>query len=321
MAASANAKKMNDIAEKSTIQEAKTGGSGTEASTTAIPPPSAAAAAADLEGGIPQEDEKKEEVGNNSTSNCEVATLSSAGDAPPKLQKHLGASRQYWRDIILGVNDGLVSTFLLVAGVAGGGMSSSNVLLTAIAGALAGAVSMCAGEYVATKSQNEVMSGEIKLERQHIESQLDDEISELGSLLDLIGIPPEEAELKETLCGYYRSRPEALLQVMIALEFGVLDRETRSPIMAGIASCGLFILGSLPSVLPFIFSGDEPVMKGLVPSAVITTAALVFVGAVKTWATRGNCLVSALENLIIAGCGGAFAYGVGILFDSIIHGK
>jgi len=62
---------------------------------------------------------------------------------PP--DEHLGKHRQYWRDIILGVNDGLVSTFLLVTGVAGGGLSSIDILLTAIAGAIAGAVSMFAG--------------------------------------------------------------------------------------------------------------------------------------------------------------------------------
>ena len=75
----------------------------------------------------------------------------------PDYQEHIGSSRQYWRDIILGVNDGLVSTFLLVAGVAGSGLDVRDILLTAIAGALAGAVSMAAGEYMATKSQNEVM--------------------------------------------------------------------------------------------------------------------------------------------------------------------
>ena len=64
----------------------------------------------------------------------------------PAVTDHLGKHRQYWRDIILGVNDGLVSTFLLVAGVAGGGLSTSDILLTAISGAIAGAVSMYAGE-------------------------------------------------------------------------------------------------------------------------------------------------------------------------------
>jgi len=234
----------------------------------------------------------------------------------PTLE-HLGRSRQYWRDIILGVNDGLVSTFLLVAGVAGGGLSSKDILLTGIAGALAGAVSMAAGEYVATKSQNEVMHGEISLEQQHVRYRQEDEIGELGGLLDLIGIPEEQSALRKDLLDYYRNHPEALLKIMIALEFGVLENEQRSPIMAALASGVLFVLGAMPSVLPFIFS-DSPTV-GLIIAAVITTVALLVVGAVKTWATRGRLMVSAIENLTIAGCGGALAYGVGVLFDHILH--
>ena len=63
-------------------------------------------------------------------------------------------------------------------------------LLTAVAGALAGAISMMAGEFVATKSQNEVMRGELKLERTHVDSYLDEELAELSDLLELIGLPP-----------------------------------------------------------------------------------------------------------------------------------
>ena len=58
---------------------------------------------------------------------------------------HLGKQRQYWRDIILGINDGLVSTFLLVLGVSGSGMSSNDIFITTIAGSLAGSISMFAG--------------------------------------------------------------------------------------------------------------------------------------------------------------------------------
>ena len=79
-------------------------------------------------------------------------------------EPHIGASRQYMRDIILGVNDGLVSTFLLVSGVVGGGLSSTDVLLTGVAGALAGMISMAIGEYLATKSQEEVFDAELALE-------------------------------------------------------------------------------------------------------------------------------------------------------------
>ena len=91
---------------------------------------------------------------------------------PDDYENHLGNSRQYMRDIILGVNDGLVSTFLLVAGVVGGGLSATQVLLTGVAGALAGMISMGVGEYLATKSQEEVFEAEMKLEAKHLEEHV-----------------------------------------------------------------------------------------------------------------------------------------------------
>jgi vacuolar iron transporter family protein len=238
----------------------------------------------------------------------------------PRVE-HLGKHRQYWRDIILGVNDGLVSTFLLVAGVTGGGLSSQSILLTAIAGAVAGAISMCAGEYVATKSQNEVMQGELALEKIHVHENLDEEIHELDTqLLPLIGIKDDNSELRQKLLDYYRSNPTALYQLMMALEFGVVDTEERSPLCAGFISCLLFIAGSLPSVLPFAFSKDQPT-HGLIAAAGLTIFCLLVVGAAKTWATRTNCVTAALENLVIATFGGGIAYGVGLLFDSAVSDR
>ena len=232
----------------------------------------------------------------------------------PRME-HLGKNRQYWRDIILGVNDGLVSTFLLVAGVTGGGLTSQHILLTAISGAVAGAISMCAGEYVATKSQNEVMRGELALERIHIDENVDAELEELDvQLLALIGIAASEGELRQELRNYYRSNPTALYQLMTALEFGVVDTEERSPVRAGLTSCLLFIGGALPSVVPFAFSKDRPI-NGLIAAAALTALGLFVVGAIKTWATRTSCINAAVENLVIATFGGGIAYGVGLLFE------
>ena len=279
------------------------------------------AAAQEVQASSMQESTNVVTMNNTNETLSTLATSPEPDDSLPlATTQHLGSSRQYWRDIILGVNDGLVSTLLLVAGVAGGGLSSVDILLTAIAGALAGAVSMCAGEYVATKSQNEVMHGEIALEKEHIRKYLEDEISELGSHLGLIGIPQEETEtdLRQQLLTFYRQHPDALLKLMIALEFGVIAEEERSPVRAGLTSCALFILGAMPSVLPFIFSGVRPGIA-LIVAAVLTTTALLVVGAVKAWATRGNCLTAAAENVIISGVGGAFAYGVGVFFDSVLH--
>lgn len=251
--------------------------------------------------------------GPNDGTNATTATASSS----KRKTEHLGSTRQYWRDIILGVNDGLISTFLLVAGVAGGGLSSQNILLTAIAGAIAGAVSMFSGEYVATKSQNEVMHGELALEKAHVAEYLEEEINELDTHLALIGLEEADERLRTELRDYYRSKPDELLKVMTVLEFGVLAAEERTPLRAGLTSCGLFASGALPSVLPFIFSGDKP-ESGLIAAAVLTFTALMLVGAVKTWATRVGCVSSSIENLIIAGCGGGLAYGVGYMFDHVV---
>ena len=236
----------------------------------------------------------------------------------PSSSEHLGGSRQYWRDIILGVNDGLISTFLLVAGVAGGGLSSQDILLTAIAGSLAGAVSMATGEFVATKSQNEVMQGELALEQKHVNLYNENELLELVNLLPLIGLPTENNDLVERLLQHYRHHPDALLKVMTVLEFGIVDDEIRSPIRAGLVSCLLFMVGSLPSVLPFLWC-DRDATLGLLMAALGTALALFVVGAVKTWATRGNAWMAALENMSIAGLGGILAYFVGVLFDHLVR--
>jgi len=231
------------------------------------------------------------------------------------------------RDIILGVNDGLVSTFLLVAGVAGGGLATTDILLTAISGAIAGAVSMYAGEYVATKSQDEVLQGEIALENTHIRNYQDDEVMELSDMLTLIGIPDVDDEecangtgvgdLKQRILSYYEQHPEALLKAMVALEFGVIEEERRKPCWAGLTSCCLFLLGALPSVIPFAIVSDP--IGGLIAAAIGTGLGLFVVGALKTWATRGTWYMAAVENLLIAGAGGGFAYGVGVGFEKVVN--
>lgn len=274
-------------------------------------------------------------------SNQQKMEQQSRPDTHPAHNDHLVKTRQYYRDMVLGVNDGLVSTFLLVAGVVGGGMDVSGALLTSVAGAIAGAISMFAGEYVATKSQNEVMKGEIKLEHEHITNYHQEEMRELGSLFALIGIPgssphlchanvaestthssnmtssaKEARKLRQRMTHYYASNPDALLKIMIALEFGVIDDEVRSPLVAGGTSLALFFIGALPSVIPFICVTDP--VSGLIASGIATMIGLFLVGAIKTWATRGNMWFAALENLLITAAGGGVAYGIGVGFQNLM---
>ena len=227
-------------------------------------------------------------------------------------EEHLGANRQYLRDVMLGVNDGLVSIFLLVVGVVGGGLDSGQVLLAGIAGALAGAVSMASGEYIATKSQEEVIEGEMALERRHFQTHRPRELDELREMLGEFGL---EGDLLEQVVAKIDEDDESLMKAMLALEFGAIDTERRSPIKAMLLSGIWFAIGSLPAILPFVFVDSAD--TGLWIAAVLSSIGLFAVGITKTKMTRGRPIVSGLENLGVAAVGAAVSYGIGSFVGSV----
>lgn len=219
---------------------------------------------------------------------------------------HIGETRQYWRDIILGVNDGLVSIFLLVVGVVGGGLATGQVLLTGIAGAIAGSVSMAAGEYLATKSQDEILEAELTLERSHIQHFKQQELDQLRGFFTDMGI--NEDSLEGVMAGF-ADNDEALLNAMAALEFGVVESERRSPYRAMAASGLLFIVGSLPSVLPFAIFDTNSV--ALIWATILSLGGLFIVGVIKSQFAAAHWVKAGLENMIIAGIGGLIAWLIG----------
>lgn len=225
---------------------------------------------------------------------------------PKGYTPHIGESRQYWRDIILGVNDGLVSVFLLVVGVVSGGLDRAEVLLTATAGAIAGAVSMAAGEYLATKSQDEVLAAELDLEQSHIKEFRDLELDQLRGFFSDMGIRPEDLD---GVIAAFESNDTAMLNAMAALEFGVVQSERRSPSRAMAMSGVLFLAGSMPSVLPFALAADAG--SALVWASALSLAGLFLVGVVKARVARISWLRSGLENLVVAGLGGGLAWLIG----------
>jgi VIT1/CCC1 family predicted Fe2+/Mn2+ transporter len=228
-------------------------------------------------------------------------------------EPHVGTSRQYWRDIILGVNDGLVSTVLLVAVVVGGGLTASQVLLTAVGGAIAGAISMAAGEYLATKSQTEVLAREIKLEEDHIRDHREMEVNQLRDMLADLAI---EGEDLDAAVAIFSADDDRLLNSMKVMEFGMVDTEERSPYAAMFASGLLFLAGALPSVIPFAFT-DSP-ETGLLIASVLTAIGLFAVGAAKSIVTKANPIRAGIENFGIAGIGGILGFWIGSLFDKAI---
>jgi len=228
-------------------------------------------------------------------------------------ESHVGPTRQYWRDMILGVNDGLVSIFLLAAGVVGGGLESKYVLLAATAAAIGGAISMGTGEFLATQSQEEVLASELDLERSHIRNFRDEEIAQLQGFFTKMGV--EEDDLPAAVTAFTRN-DEVLFNTMKTVEFGIVDTERRSPYTAMLTSSALFLLGSLSSIIPFALI--KTTGTALVVASTATGIALFSVGALKTFVTRTNPIVSGLQNLIVATIGGVAAFYIGVVLDSQI---
>jgi VIT1/CCC1 family predicted Fe2+/Mn2+ transporter len=242
-----------------------------------------------------------------------VATEKRVRSEDTPYEPHIGESRQYWRDIILGVNDGLVSIFLLVVGVVGGGLDTDQVLLTAVAGALAGAVSMAAGEYLATKSQDQVLEAELKLERVHIREHRQQELDQLTEMFGDMGLRSEDVGM--VVAAFDRS-DDAILNAMKALEFGFVESERRSPFRAMLASGGLFLVGAIPSILPFLVFDSTNL--ALAWATVLALIGLFMVGMVKARVARHNWFTSGLENMVIAGVGGVIAWFIGDLVGTAL---
>jgi len=228
----------------------------------------------------------------------------------PSYTEHQGEGRQYVRDAMLGVNDGLVSLLLLVLGVVGGNFTATQVLAAAVAASIAGAVSMAAGEYLATKTQEDVLEAEIALEREHIKQYRDYERADIRErLTGIVGDRPEVDQLLDSLM----KDPEAMLRLASLVEFGIAETERRSPIRAMVVSAVSFGLGSLPSTLPFVFT--DSVTTGAIVASAATGVALFVVGVARTRATARSWFASGVENLGIAALGGAASYAIGVLLD------
>jgi VIT1/CCC1 family predicted Fe2+/Mn2+ transporter len=212
------------------------------------------------------------------------------------------------RAAIFGMNDGLVSNLSLIFGVAGSGVDRDVVIIAGIAGLLAGAFSMAAGEYVSMKVQREVLEELIHKEAHEIATQPDEEERELAEIYEAKGISATTAAL---IAAELMKDPEVALETHAREELGIdMQEGLGSPWAAAGSSFVMFAIGAIVPLLPFLLTEGG---RAVVISATISGATLFGVGGAMTVLTGRGFLRSALRMLAIGTAAAAITYGVGTL--------
>jgi VIT1/CCC1 family predicted Fe2+/Mn2+ transporter/rubrerythrin len=214
------------------------------------------------------------------------------------------------RAAIFGVSDGLVSNAALVLGIAGAtsGGDGSFVVLAGVAGLLAGAFSMAAGEYVSMRSQTEVLERQIELERAELEAMPEEEEKEIAAIYRGRGFPEGEAA---AIAKRLMADPKIALETLVREELGLDPEELGSPWGASIGSFVAFAIGAFVPLLPFILLTGG---TALAVSIGLTSLALFAVGASVSLLTGRSALYSGARQLLI----GIAAAGITYLIGSLI---
>ena len=220
--------------------------------------------------------------------------------------RHRTAGGNALRAAVLGANDGLVSNLALVMGVAGASLSPRIILITGIAGLLAGSFSMALGEWLSVKSSRELYEHQMRTEAAEIEASPEEEAEELALIYQARGMDERESEV---LARKIMTDPRGALDVMAREELGIDPSELGgSPWVAAFTSFLLFSAGALIPVLPFLFtSGTTAVGVSLALSAL----GLFGLGAGITLFTARSPLRSGLRSVLfgLAAAGGTYAIG------------
>jgi VIT1/CCC1 family predicted Fe2+/Mn2+ transporter len=222
------------------------------------------------------------------------------------------------RAVIFGVSDGLVSNLALVMGVAGAaglaGAQDHFILLAGVAGLLAGAFSMAAGEYISMQSQRELFERQIALERAEMEAMPEEEEAEMASLYRAKGFSEDEAK---AIAHRLFQNPEHALDQLIREELGLDPDELGSPFGAAFGSFVAFAVGALIPVVPYVVGGA---VAAFVAAIVLSLIALFGVGAGVSLLTGRGVLFSGARQVAIGAAAAVVTYLVGTLIGVSVAG-
>ena len=213
-------------------------------------------------------------------------------------------------DAIYGANDGLASVFGIVAGVSGATGGSSFVLTAGLSAAIASALSMGTGAFLASRSEAEVVAANVERERQEIVEHPEEEKEELSLFYQVKGIDEATAD---HLAATIAEHPEAMLQALSAEELGVTQAGTGNPAESALAAGISTGLGAIIPVIPFMFTTGT---VAIVAAAIVSLAAHFLVGAAKSLVTLRSWWSSGLEMTLAGLIVGGATYLVGLVLPT-----
>ena len=227
--------------------------------------------------------------------------------------RHKGYGGGNLRAAVFGVNDGLVSNASLIMGVAGAGAGVGAVLTSGVAGLLAGALSMAAGEYVSMRSQREMFEYQIGLERDELGEYPEEEAEELALIYAARGMDLAEARriTRELVKNH-----DAALDALAREELGLNPDDLGSPWGAALFSFLAFAAGAVLPLAPFLLG--LPLGQAIVAAAAVAGSALFAVGAALSLFTGRNAWFGGLRMVAIGGGAGAVTWLIGHLLGAAI---
>jgi vacuolar iron transporter family protein len=209
------------------------------------------------------------------------------------------------RAAVFGLSDGLVTNISLVLGVAGASPGGQVVRLVGVAGLVAGAFSMGAGEYLSMAAQRELMERELEVERESLTRSPEGEAQELRGMYEERGIAPAVAR---DMVHEVMQDPELALETHAREELGISPKHLGSPVQAALSSFFAFGLGAFIPLLPWLFTqGNGAILASVILSAV----AAVTVGIVLAIFTQRSMFRSALRQLLLTAVAAGITYGIG----------
>jgi VIT1/CCC1 family predicted Fe2+/Mn2+ transporter len=211
------------------------------------------------------------------------------------------------RAAVFGINDGLVSNVSLILGIAGANSNPHFIVIAGVAGLLAGACSMGAGEYISVRSQREVFEYQIAIEKQELEEYPQEEKDELSLIYQARGVPKDEAV---KLANLMIDNPETGLNTLAREELGLNPEDMVSPMGAMLSSFFAFAIGAFIPLLPFLFAHN---MNNLYYSMGLTGISLFIIGAILSLFTNRNPFILGMRMLAVGTIAGTVTFVIGRL--------